>query len=349
MEKPGQGKNGKITINENRTISATPGVSLLQALKENGVFLPSACGGHGVCGLCRVQVLEGAAIPLTPAETAHLNPTEQQNNIRLACQVKLEQTGGMAARDLRISIPEQSLHVREYRATVANIRDLTRNIKEISLDLVKPQAITFKSGQYIQLRIPPYPGNKKMTYRAYSIASAPAEQKNIELEVAYTPNGIATTYLFEHLKKGDSVVFNGPHGDFFLRDSEKSIVMVAGGSGMAPIKSMLTDLRDRNIKRKIRFFFGGRAPADIFYADLMSSFERAFPDFRFIPTVDSKRPEEKWDGNTGLVTDIIDRQVEEGFGGEAYLCGSPAMIEACLKILRRKKIPEERIFYDKFA
>lgn len=338
-EKP---PNIEIIINNDRKISAPAGVALLQALRQNNIFLPSACGGHGICGLCRVQVLEGAANPVTPAEEAHLNPVEQQDHLRLACQVGLSP-------GLRLAIPEAFFNIREFKAAVVEIRDLTRKIKELKLELLEPATIAFKSGQYIQFRIPPYAGHKRIAWRAYSIASAPADNRTIELEIGHTPNGIGTTYIFEHLKKGERVVFNGPHGDFCLRDSDKDIVMVAGGSGMAPIKSMLTDMRHRNIKRKIRYFFGARAPAEVFYADLMFSLEAARPHFQFIPTVDGKQPEEKWEGETGLVTEVVERRLEENFNGEVYLCGSPAMIEACREILRRKKVPDTRIFYDKFA
>lgn len=319
-----------------------PGISLLQALKDENVFLPSACGGRGICGLCRLRVLEGAPESLTPQEVAHLGGAEQQDNFRLACQIKLK-------RNLRVLIPELFFNAREFRATAAEISDLTHDIKEIRLQLQSPQSISFKSGQHIQLCIPPYAGNKRIIYRSYSIASPPSEKSTIELEVRRVPNGLGTTYIFEHLKKGDIIAFNGPHGDFFLRENDNPIVMIAGGSGMAPIKSMLGDMRDRKIKRKTRYFFGARTPSDIFYADLMFSLERALPDFKFIPTVAGKLPEEKWSGETGLIPAVVERRLEDGFRGEAYLCGSPAMTEACVKVLHQKRVPLDRIFYDKFA
>ena len=334
--------NLEITINNDRKISAPAGVSILQALKQNNIFLSSACGGRGICGLCRLKVLEGAPAQLTQAETVHLNPEEVRAGFRLACQIKLEQ-------DAQISIPDSFFNAREFRAEVRDIRDLTRDIKEFKLRLLSPPEIAFKSGQYIQLRIPPYATSKKITYRAYSIASPPSDNQTIELQVRRVRNGIATTYLFEYLKESDNISFNGPHGDFYLRDGASDIVMIAGGSGMAPIKSMLADMRDRKIARKTRFFFGGRTPADIFYRDLMKQFDRALPDFKFIPSVSSVRPDEKWEGEMGLITDVLERRLEAGFAGVAYLCGSPAMIAACIAVLCKKKVSEERMFYDKFA
>jgi len=332
----------QININDSRTIHAQPGISLLHALKDENIFVPSACGGRGICGLCRLRVLDGAPEHLTPQELAHLGGAEQQDNFRLACQVQVK-------KKLRISIPDAFFNAREFRATAAEIRDLTHDIKELRIELSNPPNISFKSGQYIQLRIPAYGENKRTIYRSYSIASPPSENTVIELEARRVPNGLGTTYIFEHLKKGDIIAFNGPHGDFYLRDNDKPILMIAGGSGMAPMKSMLENMRDRKIKRKTRYFFGARTPSDIFYADLMFSLEQTLPDFKFIPSVTTRQPGEKWPGETGLIPAVVERHLEEGFQGEAYLCGSPAMIEACLKILQQKKVPAERIYYDKFA
>lgn len=339
----------KIVVNGNRTFFKDPGISLLQALKEENIFVPSACGGRGMCGLCRLKVLAGAPAEFTAAELTHLNAEEQKTGIRLACQVKIYQANGMGEHDLSVSIPESFFNVREFKAKVNEIRDLTRDIKEARLELLKPPAISFKSGQYIQLRIPPYQGNKKIAYRAYSIASPPSANTLIELEVRRVRNGIATTYIFDHLKKGANIAFNGPHGDFFLREGAGDIVMIAGGSGMAPIKSMLCDMQERKIARRTRYFFGARTPADLFYRDLMRQLEAALPHFQFIPTVNQASPEDKWDGETGRITDVLERRLEDGFTGEAYLCGSPAMVSACVGILCRKKVSEDHIFYDKFA
>jgi Na+-transporting NADH:ubiquinone oxidoreductase subunit F len=161
--------------------------------------------------------------------------------------------------------------------------------------------------------------------------------------------GIGTTYIFDHLKKGDAVVFNGPHGDFFLRENNLPAVLIAGGSGMAPMKSILGHMRDRKIARQTRYFFGARAPSDVFYADLMRSFESSLDNFRFIPAVAALQPGEQWQGETGRIDGVVARHLEENFPGEVYLCGSPAMIDACLELLRRKNVPENRIFFDKFA
>ena len=332
----------KIVINDGRKILTRQGISLLQALKNESIFVPSACGGRGICGLCRLQIMEGAPKNLTDQERAHLSAEEQAGHFRLACQVKTD-------RDMRIAIPESFFNAREFRATVAETRDLTNDIKELRLELSNPKSISFKSGQYIQFRIPPYAEHKRILYRAYSIASPPSENTVIELEIRRVKIGIGTTYIFEHLKKGDTVVFNGPHGDFFLQDNDKPVVMIAGGSGMAPMKSILSDMRDRKLTRPTRYFFGAQSPSDVFYADLMRSFERSLPDFRFIPSVTAVQPDEKWQGETSRIDEVVTRHLEKDFPGEVYLCGSPAMINSCLELLKQKKVSEDRIFYDKFA
>ncbi|MDD5483628.1 MAG: 2Fe-2S iron-sulfur cluster binding domain-containing protein [Kiritimatiellae bacterium] len=343
------GQKTAIIINESREITAKSGISLLQALKDADIFVPSACGGRGICGLCRVQVTEGAPADFTTAERTQISAEEQQNNVRLACQIMLYQAGGKTDRKLRVSIPEAFLSARPYTAVVSELRDLTRDIREVRLALSRPASISFKSGQYIQMRIPPYAGNKKTVYRAYSIASPPSQNKSLELVIRRIPRGIGTTYVFEHLKKGNRVVFSGPHGDFFLRATGREIVMIAGGAGMAPMKSILADMREKKINRRSRYFFGVRSPADVFYAGPMRELETALPDFKFIPSAANAPAGKKWEGAVGLVTETLARELQENFAGEVYLCGSPAMIEACLKILRQKKIPAENIFYDKFS
>ena len=330
-----------ITINNRSPFPTPAGQSLLTTLKEQNIFVPSACGGHGVCGLCRVKVLAGAG-PYTAREEALLSNADRLAGIHLACQVRVE-------RDLRISIPDDFFHAREYKAEVVALRDLTADIREIRLRLTMPPAIEFKAGQYIQFRIPPYDQSRRTIYRAYSIASNPSEHGVLELEVRRVLNGVGTTYIFEHLQLNTSVVFNGPYGDFYLRENERAMTLIAGGSGMAPMKAMLGDMRDRKIRRNVRYFFGARTRHDLFLLDEIHAFEQSLPDFRFIPALSKPLPEDQWNGETGLITEALERHLEDPYPGEAYLCGSPAMIQACINMLREKGVADDRIFYDAFA
>jgi len=330
-----------VTVNGERELTVRGGRSLLSTLKENGIFIPSACGGRGSCGLCKLRVEEGAGDPL-PTELPWLTPDEIQRRVRLSCQVKVR-------RPLRIHIPPELFAIRQYPARVAALRDLTYDIKEVVLTLDEPGGLTFKAGQFIQFEVPEYARNPEPVYRAYSIASPPSQRDRIELEIRRVPNGICTTYVFDHLKIGDRVIFNGPHGDFHLRDSPRDILCVAGGSGMAPIKSILWDMRDREIHRKTTYFFGARTRRDLFLMDELQALEKERPEFTFVPALSRPAPDDDWSGEQGLITEVIRRRYGEGTHTDAYLCGSPGMIDACIAVLHEKGIPDDRIFYDKFA
>ena len=334
-------KTVSVTMNNRPPFQAAAGQALLTALKEQNVFVPSACGGHGICGLCRVKVLAGAG-PCTAREEALLSDADRQAGMRLACQVRVEG-------NLRLAIPEDFFHAREYKAEVIALRNLTADIREITLQLRSPPVMDFKAGQYIQFRIPPYATVRRVVERAYSIASPPSARGRLELEVRRVLNGVGTTYIFEHLQLSTPVVFNGPYGNFFLNESARDIILIAGGSGMAPMKAMLGDMQDRKIRRNIRYFFGARARRDLFLLDEMDRLEQSLPDFRFIPALSKPLPEDQWHGETGLITEVLERHMQDQYPGEAYLCGSPAMIQACIKILHQKGVAKDRIFYDAFA
>jgi Na+-transporting NADH:ubiquinone oxidoreductase subunit F len=171
----------------------------------------------------------------------------------------------------------------------------------------------------------------------------------VELEIRLVPNGICTTYVHKHLKVGDLVTVNGPYGEFFLRDSGREIICIAGGSGMAPIKSILLDMAQKNSPRKAMYFFGARSARDLFLLDDMRALEQQMADFTFVPALSEPKPEDNWTGETGLITDVVRRRVERASQSEAYLCGSPGMIDACIKVLKELGMPEERIYYDKFS
>jgi Na+-transporting NADH:ubiquinone oxidoreductase subunit F len=181
------------------------------------------------------------------------------------------------------------------------------------------------------------------------MASAPSETDVVELQIRLVPNGICTTYVHEHLKEGQDVSINGPYGDFFLRDTDRDIICIAGGSGMAPIKSILLDMAEKGSKRKARYFFGARSARDLFLVDEMKELEQKMEDFKFIPALSEPQPEDNWTGETGLITDVVHRLVESAPDAEAYLCGSPGMIDACIKVLSDLGVPQEHIYYDKFA
>ncbi len=331
----------KLTINDDHEYTVKGGRPLLGTLIEQEVFIPSACGGRGSCGLCKVVVEDGAGQYL-PTELPWISDEEKEKNIRLSCQLKVKN-------DMRIRIPEELFSVKEYTATVKRIRDLTHDIKEVTLTLENPDTIEMKAGQFIQFKVPEYELTDEPVYRAYSMSSPPSSTGEIEVEIRLVPNGICTTYVHTYLKEGDTVTVNGPYGDFFLRDTDAEVICIAGGSGMAPLKSILLDMVDKGINRKVRYFFGARSKRDLFLLEEMKELEEKLPDFKFIPALSEPAEEDAWTGEVGLITDVLDKHVTAGGNFEGYLCGSPGMIDACVRVLTSKGVPEEKIYYDKFG
>jgi Na+-transporting NADH:ubiquinone oxidoreductase subunit F len=324
-----------------KKVTVQGGGSLLSTLMEQGIFIPSACGGRGSCGYCKVKV-HGGGGPLLPTETPWLGPEEIEARVRISCQVKVRG-------DMMIEIPPELFLIREFRSRVEGLRNLTHEIKELGLRLIEPDAITFKPGQYVQFQVPEYEGCPESVYRAYSIASAAHESGNITLIVTRVPGGLATTYIHEVLKAGDEVAFNGPYGDFYLRDSDREIFLVATGSGLAPIMSILYQIAEERISRKTTLVFGARQRTDLFYLEEIEALKGKISGLEAIFTLSRPGEEDQWEGERGRVTDVLEKIIKEGANKEAYLCGNPAMVESCVELLKRKGIPEELIFYDKFA
>jgi Na+-transporting NADH:ubiquinone oxidoreductase subunit F len=331
----------RININDERDLVVQGGKNLLSMLTEEKIFIPSACGGRGTCGLCKVKVLEGAGAVL-PTEEPYLSKEEKDQDVRLSCQVKVRN-------DLRILIPRELFAIREYVCRCAKIEDLTHDIKVFRLELTEPKTMDYVPGQYVQVLTPVYEKSPLEVYRAYSISSDPADKGAIELIVRLVPNGICTTYMFDYLKEGDEVRINGPYGEFHLSDTGAPAVFIAGGSGMAPLKCILHHMKNTGDKREAVYFFGANKVKEMFYMDLMRQFESELPAFRFVPVIAAPEEDETWDGETGLVTHAVQKGVKNGPQCEAYLCGSPGMIDASIKVLRELGVTNDRIFFDKFA
>jgi Na+-transporting NADH:ubiquinone oxidoreductase subunit F len=320
------------------------GGSLLETLKGQKIFIPSACGGRGTCAYCKVRVTEGAGA-LLPTEEPYMDAKERTDGVRLSCQVKVRN-------DLKIILPEELFAIKEYLCECVEIIDYTYDVKQFKLKLVEPSTIKYIPGQYVQFLVPEYEGSSEEVYRAYSISSDPGDQGTIELIVRRVSGGICTTYLFNHLKKNDRVRINGPYGKFYLRDTEAPIIFIAGGSGIAPIKCILHHMRNTKNQRKAIFFFGVRTTKDLFLVEEMKTFEKELPNFQFVPVVSQPEPDSGWQGTTGRVTEIAEdylgRQAD-ATNYECYLCGSPGMIDSALKVTKKIGIPEDKNYYDKFS
>ncbi len=329
-----------ILVNEERDLVVKGGMPLLSALAQEGIFIPSACGGRGTCAYCKLKVTEGGG-PVLPTETPYLSEDEIVENVRLSCQVKVRN-------DLKIVIPEELFLIKEFTVRVSGISDLTPEIKSLHLDILDPEGISFKPGQYIQLQVPKYKKIKEPEFRAYSISSPAEEHKKLELVITRVPDGTVSTYVHNYLKEGDKLKISGPYGDFFLRGSDRDILLIATGSGLAPILSILYQIAEEKIDRKTALFFGAKTTKDLYHYDELRELEKKLPHFAFTPTLSRTVGEEQWAGEKGRVTGLVEKYLPKNSNTDVYICGSPPMVDSCIESLLKTGIPNERIFFDKF-
>ena len=330
----------KLTINEDKELTVDGGDSLLSTLIENEIFIPSACGGKGSCGYCKVKVLDGGGQFLA-TEKGYVSEEEREKGVRLSCQCKVKE-------DMRIAIPEELFNVKQYLCTVTEIENLTDKIKRIRLELPEGSELDYKPGQYVQILTPIYKESDEEVYRAYSITTPPSSKNAVELFIGYIPEGICTTYIHKYLKEGDKLNVIGPFGDFQYVHSDKEMILAAIGTGMSPIMSILRYMKENNINRKVTFFFGARTRPDMYMMDILQELEKEMDNFTLITCLSRPTESCSWRGEVGRVTNLIEKFVENGDNKEAYLCGNPPMIDSVVKILLDKGFKEEDILYDKF-
>jgi Na+-transporting NADH:ubiquinone oxidoreductase subunit F len=314
------------------------GQTLLSALYSNEIFIPSACGGKGSCGQCKITVDSGGG-PVLPTETPYLSRTQIRSNVRLACQVKVRE-------NLFVKIPSDQLNVKMFEAQVEFIRELTHDIKEFRFKLQDPAEISQRPGQYVQVQVPLPEGP---VFRAYSISSPSYDKNAVELMVRLVPGGIGSTYL-HNLEQDNSVTFTGPYGEFYLNDNPNvEIVCVGGGCGMAPMKNIIYSIYDKHPERICWLFFGCRTTKDVFYLDEFKALAQKHPNFHVIYALsDEPTGSDQWNGETGFIHLSVDKYLESNISRQAFLCGPPPMIEAVMRVLEDKGLPERDIFYDKF-
>ncbi len=330
----------KIDINSGgKELEVQGGQSLLSAFYSNKVFIPSACGGKGSCGFCKVTVKSGGG-PVLPTELPYLSRKELKTDVRLACQVKVRE-------DVVVTMPEEYLSVQEFTAEVISTISLTQDMKEIRFKLIEPEILNQRAGQYIQMECPSDDGP---VYRAYSIASPPSEPNIVEIIVRLVPDGIGSTYL-HNLNVGDTVTLTGPYGEFVLNeDPDVAMVCVGGGAGMAPMKNIIYTIYEKWPDRKCTLYFGCRNTYDTIYLDMFKEFKAVHPAFDYVYALSSPLgPEEKWDGETGFIHIAVDKCMTDGDNSTAFLCGPPLMIDAVTKTLKTKGLADDDIFFDDFG
>lgn len=323
------------------TVEVAEGQTLLDACLRAGVYLPHACG-HGLCGTCKVQVIDGA-VDHGGASSFALMDFERDEGATLACVATIAEDTRIEA-DIEEDPDAEHCAVADHVGTVVRLAKLTPDILGIWLDV--PDGVAFQAGQYVNLSIDGIEGT-----RAFSIASSPSEGNVIELHVRLVPGGMATTYLHENLKVGDALKFTGPFGRFYVRRSaEKPLLFLAGGSGLSSPKSMVLDLLEGGYDKPIVLMHGARRPHDLHYADLFERLTEEHANFSYVPVVSQAEASDVWTGERGFVHEAAERLYDGKFAGnQAYLCGPPAMIEAGIGSLMKGRLFEKDIFIEKFA
>ena len=363
-----------------KTIKTTGGATLLSTLAAQKIFIPSACGGQGTCGVCKCKVLEGGGA-LLPTEKTHVGKREAREGVRLTCQVKVKE-------NMKLEIEPEVFDVKRWKCQVRSNENVATFIKELILELPKGEEVPFRAGGYIQIECPPYQvaytafevddeyrgdwdkfdlwryasKTDEEVIRAYSMANYPDEKGIIMLNVRIAspppnlpdaPPGEMTSYLF-NLKAGDEVVISGPFGEFFARPTEAEMCFVGGGAGMAPMRSHIYDLFQRlGTDRKVSFWYGARSLREAFYVDEFDKIATENENFDWHLALSEPLPEDEWTGDTGFIHQVLyDNYLKDHPAPdevEYYLCGPPMMIDACKKMLYELGVEEESILFDDFG
>ena len=376
----------KIKVNDEKMLEVEPGNNLLTTLAQNKIYLPSACGGSGTCGLCKCRVLSGGGSILS-TETGFFTRREQQSQWRLGCQVRVRE-------NMEIHIPAQVLGVKKWECEVISNRNVASFIKEFVIQLPPGEKLDFRSGGYIQIDVPPVTVdfskdiaidelfredwsslgiwglkmvNKEYSFRAYSMANHPAEGNRIMLNVRIaTPPwdrsrgtfmkvnpGICSSYIFSR-KPGDKVMISGPFGEFFLKETQAEKIFIGGGAGMAPMRSHIFHLfKTLRATDKVSFWYGARSRREIFYEDEFLRIAKEFPNFSFHIALSEPRPQDHWTGHTGFIHKVLYDQYlkdhPEPEEAEFYICGPPLMTSAVTEMLDNLGVPADHILFDDFG
>jgi Na+-transporting NADH:ubiquinone oxidoreductase subunit F len=368
-----------ITINDERTLEAEAGDRLLWALAEQGIYLPAACGGRGLCGQCRVTVHSGGG-PLLPTESAQLRDEERAVGVRLACMLKVREP-------LRIVLPKTALDVQRWTCAVVSNRHVATYMKELVLQLPGNERIRFAAGEYVLLEAPPHhlafrdfdiapeyrndwqhnrlfeleSVTEEQVVRAYSLANPPQQDRQIVLVVRLAtppasapmaPPGQASSYVFS-LKPGDSVAVSGPFGEFHATDTSKEMLLIAGGAGIAPLRSIVLDQLARGTGRRLSLWYGARDVAELCYADELRAAAEVHPNFAVHVALSSPRHPERWTGHTGFIHRVVYEQYLMSHGApqdvEYYLCGPPVMTAAVVQMLEQLGVDRRNVYFDDFG
>jgi Na+-transporting NADH:ubiquinone oxidoreductase subunit F len=372
--------NVDVLINDEKTIHVPIGAKLLTGLADANLFVSSACGGGGTCGQCKVKVYEGGG-DILPTELSHISKREAKDGDRLACQVTVKQ-------NMKIHVHDEVFGVKKWETTVRSNNNVATFIKELVLELPQGETVDFKAGGYIQIECPPYTAKfkdfavderfhedwdkyniwryesvvKEPAIRAYSMANYPEESDIIMLNVRIAtpppgkdeiPPGVMSSYIF-NLKPGDKVTISGPFGEFFARDTDKEMVFIGGGAGMAPMRSHIFDqLRRIKSNRKITFWYGARSLREMFYVNDFDTLQAENPNFTWHIALSEPKAEDNWTGYTGFIHNVLYENYLKNHPApedcEFYMCGPPMMNAAVIKMLLDIGVDRENIMLDDFG
>jgi propane monooxygenase reductase component len=317
--------------------------TVLEGAFRQGVMLMHGCK-EGQCAACKSFLIEGE-VDLERYSTFALADYEQEEGYTLLCRAH-------AFSDLEVELlhfDEEALKsgvpIQTATTKVTAIEPLTDDIRRLSLELVDPPEMLFHAGQYVDITIP---GTE--TKRAFSMSNTPTTDKQLDFMIKCYPGGRFSGLLEGDLSVGDELQVKGPYGVFILREhSDSDIVFIGGGAGMAPIWSLLNSMDERNIDRRVTYYYGARTRKDLFYLDELEDLAKRLPRFTFVPALSEPEDDDEWEGETGVITDVVERLEGDLANHEAYLCGPPPMIDAALAMLEAKNCGEARIFFDKFT
>ena len=370
----------RVLVNGEKEVEVEPGQSLLSAMASQQIFIPSACGGGGTCAMCKCKVFEGGGDVL-PTEVGQLSLRERKDQVRLSCQVKVKQ-------DLKIEVPEEVFGVKKFEGKVISNANVATFIKELVVALPEGVELDFEPGGYIQIDVPIYSctfrdfdidekyhadwdrfkfwdikakNDEEGVFRAYSMANYPAEGNIVMLNIRIAtaprgmdvPPGLCSSYVF-NLKPGDTITMSGPYGEFAINHTDREMIYVGGGAGMAPLRSQLYELFNTlKTGRKVSYWYGARSKREIFYEEEFRALERQFPNFRFVVALSDPQEEDEWEGPVGFIHQIVIDQYlskhEEPEDCEFYFCGPPLMLKAVLKMCDDYGVPPENVRFDDFG
>ena len=377
----------KIRLNDDddKSIETEAGGTLLNTLSSNGILLPSACGGGGTCGVCRCKITSGGG-DLLPTEEGHITRKDAKEHWRLACQVKVKE-------DMEVEVPAEVFSINKWECEVVSNDNVATFIKEFVVRLPEGETMDFESGGYIQIEVPPFEckftdfdvedqyrddwdkfkmwdletKNSEEVIRAYSMANHPAEGNIVMLNIRIaTPPwdraaggfmkvnpGLASSYVFSR-KPGDKVTISGAYGEFFIQETEREMVYIGGGAGMAPLRSHIFHLfHTLKTGRKVSYWYGARSKREMFYEEEFRAIEEQFPNFKLHIALSEPMEEDNWTGYTGFIHQVLQDEYllkhDAPEDIEYYICGPPIMLSCCREMLDNLGVESDMVRYDDFG